>query len=90
MHDTVYVIDLLHSTHTLRPTNAATTLDSRFYAAVLQSDIIEYPLNSGALARMTYANGQLTELQLDTERIVGRFVVDVTSAGQNGSEMEQA
>ncbi|KAI0689246.1 hypothetical protein C8T65DRAFT_731047 [Cerioporus squamosus] len=50
--------------------------ETTFFATILSRDIVRYPIKSGAVAKQTYTNEGVTELQASIERVVGRIVLD--------------
>ncbi|OJT07069.1 hypothetical protein TRAPUB_2101 [Trametes pubescens] len=67
--------------------------ETLFIAHLLECDIKDFTLKSGALARTIYPNDQLTELQYSTEKLVGGFLVNdnlgpVTTEGAQGDPVE--
>ncbi len=58
------------------------------FADALGTDIEAFPITSGAIAQAVYTNDKIPELQLETERAVGRFFVNDRNgrASQSGGD----
>ncbi|CDO77553.1 hypothetical protein BN946_scf184912.g52 [Trametes cinnabarina] len=70
--------DVRESSHNEHPKNAVNRRmhETMFFARVLEVDISQFPIESGALTRSVFTNEGLTDLQIDTERVVSGFAVD--------------
>lgn len=61
-----------------------------FIASILDADVKEYALTSGALARTVYTNEGLSNLQFSTERLVGGFLINGDGNGTRTASCEES
>ncbi len=59
-----------------------------FFTNILSADIASFPITSGAVAKRTFVNEGLTELQVSVENAVRNMVLDDTVVRPDDAPVE--